>query len=562
MQEAFIYAEEHDQENETPQYSSTPTGLGELLSLFGNLEGAYLILEDVVIDDDDIGASQGNGNGVIEFGETIELTVALHNMGLSDALGVTGALASASTYVNLLTGAGSFGDIPSGSTATNSQPFVFSVDSGVPNGEPLDLALNVTEPPDALPLEFSALAPTYVVSVSEIDDSGGGDGDGLAEPGEEVSLTVCVENDGGADSPDLTGVLEGDGYFTVPATPQSAGVIPIGGSVNVAGFVVQISPACPEIYSGQLTLVLSGPGSYSASTDFLFMVGPWFDNAETDLGWTLGVPGDDATTGVWVRLDPTGTRVGGNQVQPEDDHTPEPGVKCFVTGNAASGYIASYADVDGGRTTLLSPVFNMEGALSATLTYWRWYTNHLGGNPGQDYWDVDVTADGANWVHLEHTTESANTWTEYSFDLSAFIPLTATVRFRFVAADLSLDSLVEAAVDDILVQINRPPSAGVPASGVTPVVQLRLDECAPNPMNPSTSISFGLPAEGPVSIRIYDAGGRLVRRLLDRHDLAAGPHTVRWDGRGSGGTVVGSGVYFIRLATPDGEETGTVTLVR
>jgi hypothetical protein len=561
MHEAFIYAEEHDQANETPQYSSTPANLGDIIYLFGDLEGVYLTLDDVIIDDDDNGASQGNGNGVIEFGETIELSVALHNMGLTDATGVVGTLATTSPWVNLITGMAAYGDIPSGSTVTNDQPFVFGVDAAVPNGAALELALGITEPPDELSLDLSAMAPAYLVGVREIDDSSG-DGDGMADPGEEVTVTLKIENTGGADSPDLTAVLESDGYFTVAGTPHAVGAIPIGESAIVAGFVVQISPACPEVYSGQLTLGLSGPGSYSVGVDFLFMVGPWFDDAETDMGWTLGAPGDDASTGVWVRLDPTGTRVGSHQVQPEDDHTPAPGVMCFVTGNAASGYIANYADVDDGRTTLLSPVFDLEGATLATLSYWRWYTNDLGNAPGQDWWDVDVTADGTNWVHLEHTQESANSWTEHSFDLGAYIPFTSTVRIRFVASDLGLDSLVEAAVDDITVLISRPPTAGVAASGLPAVTRLRLGECVPNPMNPSTSIPFELPSAAPVSIKIYDVGGRLVRSLLERSAMDAGAHTIRWDGRRTDGQVVGSGIYYIRLETLAGEETGSVTLLR
>ena len=44
------------------------------------------------------------------------------------------------------------------------------------------------------------------------------------------------------------------------------------------------------------------------------------DPFEEPNGWTAGVPGDDATTGIWVRADPVGTAA-----QPEDDHTPTPG---------------------------------------------------------------------------------------------------------------------------------------------------------------------------------------------------------------------------------------------
>ncbi len=562
MREAFLYAEANDFDDETPQYSSTPPLLGDVLNLFGDLEGVYLMVDEIIVDDDDVGSSQGNGNGVIEYGETIELTVALYNMGLSDAFDVTGTLTSVSPYVTMIVGVSDYGGIPSGDTVANTLPFVFGVSSDVPDGEPLDLVLNVTEAPDALPLALGAAAPAYDVTVSWIDDSTG-DADGQADPGEDVELTLRIENGGGADSPDLDAVLQGGGYFAVDGTPQAVGVIPAGQSESVPGFTVQISPDCPEIYTGELTLGLTGPDTYQASVDVFLMVGPWFDTVEFDLGWTLGVSGDDATTGLWERADPIGTVYNSQSVQPEDDHTIDPGHICFVTGNGSVGGAAGENDVDGGSTTLLSPIFNMEGATSATVSYWRWYTNNLGNNPSQDYWDVDVTSDdGQTWVSLEHTTDSANSWTYYTFNLGSYIPLTSTVRIRFIAADVSPGSLVEATVDDIMVSIVRPPTTGLEEAGSVPVAKLALGRCVPNPMNPSARIPFALPAAGPVSIRIHDVSGRLVRTLLEGSKLEAGPQSVDWDGRNSAGHLVVSGVYFVHLETASGERTSAITLIR
>jgi hypothetical protein len=165
-------------------------------------------------------------------------------------------------------------------------------------------------------------------------------------------------------------------------------------------------------------------------------------------------------------------------------------------------------------------------------------------------------------VHLEHTLESANYWTEHSFDLGAVVPLTSTVRLRFVADDTSPGSLVEAAVDDITVSIVRPPTVGVSEIIRSYVTVPRLGECMPNPMNPSTRISFELSASGPVWVKVYDVGGRLVRDLLEGRRLEAGPQVILWDGRNGAGRQVGAGTYYIRLQAAGGEDTGTVTLLR
>ena len=73
----------------------------------------------------------------------------------------------------------------------------------------------------------------------------------------------------------------------------------------------------------------------------------------------------------------------------------------------------------------------------------------------------------------------------------------------------------------------------------------------PNPFNPATVIRFDLARAATVSLGVYDVTGRRVADLV-RGDLAAGPHTVAWQGRDAAGRVLPSGVYVYRL-TADGE---------
>jgi flagellar hook assembly protein FlgD len=50
-----------------------------------------------------------------------------------------------------------------------------------------------------------------------------------------------------------------------------------------------------------------------------------------------------------------------------------------------------------------------------------------------------------------------------------------------------------------------------------------------------------------VDLRIYDATGRLVQKLVNE-SLEAGVHTLRWDGRNVQGVAVPSGIYFWRFS--------------
>ena len=83
----------------------------------------------------------------------------------------------------------------------------------------------------------------------------------------------------------------------------------------------------------------------------------------------------------------------------------------------------------------------------------------------------------------------------------------------------------------------------------------------PNPFNPTTRISFGLAAPADVSLRIYDAAGRLVRTLVEGA-RPAGNYSELWDGRDSGGRAVASGIYFYRLTAGAFTETRKMALLR
>jgi len=83
----------------------------------------------------------------------------------------------------------------------------------------------------------------------------------------------------------------------------------------------------------------------------------------------------------------------------------------------------------------------------------------------------------------------------------------------------------------------------------------------PNPFNPATEILFGLKEPANVSLRIYDAAGRLVREVAAGNH-AAGAYREIWDGRDASGRAVSSGIYFYRLEAGTFSETRKMVLLR
>jgi len=86
--------------------------------------------------------------------------------------------------------------------------------------------------------------------------------------------------------------------------------------------------------------------------------------------------------------------------------------------------------------------------------------------------------------------------------------------------------------------------------------ELTLDQNHPNPFNPSTEISFSLPAASDVELRVFNIAGQLVTTLVDGH-LDGGYHSVTWDAR-----QYASGVYFYRLTAGQTVETKKMVLLK
>lgn len=82
------------------------------------------------------------------------------------------------------------------------------------------------------------------------------------------------------------------------------------------------------------------------------------------------------------------------------------------------------------------------------------------------------------------------------------------------------------------------------------VSRVMLYPITPNPARGSCLIRYVLPEPSPVTLRVYDVSGRLVREL-EKGLRSAGANSVRWDGRDESGRPMAGGVYFYRLEVSD-----------
>jgi hypothetical protein len=109
-------------------------------------------------------------------------------------------------------------------------------------------------------------------------------------------------------------------------------------------------------------------------------------------------------------------------------------------------------------------------------------------------------------------------------------------------------------------------SQGGPQGGIeVPISKIfTLSQSAPNPFlvsNQATVIQYELAQPGGVTLEVYDLTGRLVRTLV-KGEQNPGTHSITWDGKGSNGEEVASGLFFYRLKSGEFTSTKKMILIR
>jgi hypothetical protein len=115
---------------------------------------------------------------------------------------------------------------------------------------------------------------------------------------------------------------------------------------------------------------------------------------------------------------------------------------------------------------------------------------------------------------------------------------------------------------DASAEVPKGCSGGLASNGIleTPT-HYALYQNLPNPFYKKTTIRYQIPQSGPVSLKVYDLSGRVVR-TLENGDQAAGAYSITWNRKNSTGQEVGSGVYFYRLTAGDFTQTQKMIVLK
>ncbi len=170
------------------------------------------------------------------------------------------------------------------------------------------------------------------------------------------------------------------------------------------------------------------------------------DDFESSTGWVRNPYGTDtARRGLWEIANPESVWYFGYKQL----GTTVSGDKDLVTG-ARAGWLPGDNDVDYGTTSMRSPLISLpaDKSISLSLSY---YLAHASNSSSSDYLRIIVIGQETNTIFevLGRNRDVDATWTGLAIDLSGFAG--QQIYILIEVADLGYQSLVEAAVDDILI---------------------------------------------------------------------------------------------------------------
>ncbi len=406
-------------------------------------------------------------------------------------------------------------------------------DNNLANGTP-----HLKDILDAFKLHNISLSAFIPMSLSKIKDQG--------TSASFYTTILTASYNGIAGAIDENNILlhystdEGKTYLTVPmksiGKSQYEGLIPKAPSGTIVKYYSSLSSPLDKLDT------MTSPSlecAYSFTVGFRQVV---FDGAETEKGWSLKSLSDRATTGIWVREKPHGTYSNPNPpinyIQQDTDHSAN-GTMCYMTGNhidTSGKNSPGFDDVDGGATTLETPVMDFSKLTSPFIRFWYYYSNDKGQNAGIPKWQTDISNDnGATWKPLQLTNQSTNgfsgypEWTEFSFRAADFITLSPTIKIRFIASD-DVGALVEAGVDDLeVLDPIKSGSESVIAGSESKIPNQRLPY--PNPIHRGENIYFFSIGVSPITFT------DLLGRVIARSEVANSNFTIPLN--------ISPGIYFI-----------------
>ena len=237
------------------------------------LDGPYVTIDSFSVD--------ANGDDVIEFGETVYLTVTLKNVGSDTASNVNMILSGNSNFIVLTDDYEDFGYIPDGELVTKVDAYTFVVSDSVPDNYGFDLSAVISATEDSWDDEISLIAYAPIISAGMVQVTNDDNSNGRLDAGETADIVVTLDNEGGATAHNVTANLSSlDPYLTINI--DSDNLSSLGADTSgLVTFNVSVSDLTPTGHTIDFYVDITADNNYTASDSFTLSVGLCLEDFET-----------------------------------------------------------------------------------------------------------------------------------------------------------------------------------------------------------------------------------------------------------------------------------------
>jgi hypothetical protein len=523
--------------------------------------GAQLEIGWLAVDDSWTNGA-GDGDGLIESGETVKIDLVISNKGDMTAANTVVRLDTDDQYIIPAVDLDSVGDMPPRTTTILQDAFIIDIDESAPDGHHAFLDIEILSNPDRFVSrhKIAVNAPGLVIDSFLLNDSINGNGNGCIEAWEHLSIDAGWTNMGSVDiiSPRISISCPEQGWCRPVKSTIFLDDLPMGSSIALqSGLEVFVKENTPPFSPVEIMLTFNGDNIPPITDTLITMT---CGHGLEDQSDALSPCTHSAITGYdgWELTDedyvspPNSWKCGGG----DEDVYPNMTESALVTPPLCLG-----------ENSTLSFWHRMEAEASVTYPYWARDGSVVEVSTDRgDTWQIiapsgnyPCRAASTNTIFLdpyERCFSGSIEWRQEIFDLSSF---RGPVMIRFHFASDEQYGFEGWLIDDISVTTDLTTGDEDPGSGLPRGT--RLMSPWPNPFNPSTSIPFELADGGHVALEIFDVSGRLVRTVCCG-TYPAGVHTALWDGRDNAGREAASGVYFCRLTAGLYAATSRLVLLR
>lgn len=209
----------------------------------GSGAGSYVHLQSIGVDDDASGGTSGNGDGVLDAGETVDLQLVLRNDGGSTSSAVVGTVSVVDPYVTVVAGSLATGALAPAGSAPITTPVRLQISPTAPDGHAFELQLDLTAGAEVTQDRVRKVvhAPVLRVVRLEVLDDATGNGNGTPDEGEVFELRAWVKNYGSGRVDGLNALLQTSSFNVtiLQGTASYGSIMPMVEGANATLFQLQ-----------------------------------------------------------------------------------------------------------------------------------------------------------------------------------------------------------------------------------------------------------------------------------------------------------------------------------